>query len=160
MLGRSDSWTQDVVRAARHVYYAWSLGILAAVAIWWFLVAGAVTLAMPTTAASAPKADSTAVIPRADIAASADRTARVHLPGLSSLPIPTERQAFDEAQRGFQESDESAIERAFKTGDWILVTHDQPVRLTAIDGEAVEVEILVGVHAGRRGWLKARQLVP
>jgi len=91
-------------------------------------------------------------------------TAHVNLPGLvhayPSFPIPVERAAFDQAQRGYLESNEDAIEHAFAAYEWIAITHGQVIKVITRDGQAVEVELLDGPHAGRRGWLTARQLAP
>ena len=82
------------------------------------------------------------------------------MPAYPLFPIPVERAAFDEAQRGYRESDEDAIEHARTTSEWIAVTHGQEVRIVTRDGETVEVEVLEGRYHGRRGWLKASQLAP
>lgn len=87
-------------------------------------------------------------------------TAHVLLPGLPRLPIPVERAAFDEYQRGLRESDEDALARAEAASDWLTVWHGLAVRVLRVDGEAVQVTLLDGPEAGRAGWLKARQLGP
>jgi hypothetical protein len=118
---------------------------------WWILIAAVTVQTLPAPVALASTA-------RTELAVA--QSARIDLPGLSSLPIPVERAAFDEAQRGFRESDEAAIEHAFTAYEWIEVSHRQAVRVIAIDSEAVEVELVEGRHAGRRGWLKTRHLSP
>jgi hypothetical protein len=125
--------------------------LAAMVMIWWLLLATATVQLLPAPVASAPKGGP---------GVPSGRTARVHLPGLSSLPIPVDRAAFDEAQRGFKEGDEEAIEYVFTAYVWIEGSHGQAVRVVTIDGEAVEVELLEGRYAGRRGWLKTRHLSP
>ena len=112
------------------------------VTIWWLIAITAAHL-MPAPVESAAKIGG---------------LASVQIPGLSELPIPVERTAFDLAQRGFREADEDAIETAFSEYEWISVSHRQVVRVLSIDGPAVEVELLEGQHAGRRGWLLMRQL--
>ena len=71
-----------------------------------------------------------------------------------------ERAAFDAFRRGAGESDEDAIDRAFAISAWLPVEHGQAITVIEIDGEAWHVELLEGQHAGRRGWLKARNLRP
>jgi len=111
--------------------------------LWWLTIVVAAHC-VPAPAESAPKIGATATI---------------QVAGLPSLPIPVERTAFDLAQRGFRESDEDAIDRAFTEFEWIAVSHGQTVRIVTLDGNAVEAEVLEGVHAGRRGWHLLRQLV-
>jgi hypothetical protein len=77
---------------------------------------------------------------------------------MPSWPIPIERAAFDDAWRGFLESDEILIEQAFATSEWLDVSHGQAVSIVAVDSEAVQVELLDGPHRGRRAWLLARHL--
>jgi hypothetical protein len=88
----------------------------------------------------------------------AGEVARLYQPGMPYWPIPVERQAFDEYQRGSRESDEGAIEHAFAAFEWFEVAHGQAVRVVEVEGEAVQVELLDGQNAGRRGWLKPRHL--
>jgi hypothetical protein len=141
----------QVLRRGRRRGWGAAVVSLTVIVLPWWLLIGAAVQTLPAPAASAPKAG-------AEV--SFGQTARIHLPGLSSLPIPVERVAFDESQRGFRESDEDAIEHAFTAYAWIEVSHHQSVRVVAIDGGAVEVELLEGRHAGHRGWLKTRQLSP
>ena len=86
--------------------------------------------------------------------------AHLKQPGMRSWPIPTSRLAFDAANRGFAESDEDAIEFAFAVAEWIEVADRNRVRILAVDGEAIHVEILDGPSAGRQGWVKPRHLGP
>jgi hypothetical protein len=125
--------------------------LTAVVVLWWLLIAAAVTSTLPAPAISAPTAGS-GIAP--------GRTMRIHLPGMPDLPIPVERSAFDEAQRGFRESDDDAIERAFRSSAWITVARDQAALIVSVDGDAVQVELLDGPHTGRRGWLKRHNLAP
>ncbi|HZO29722.1 MAG TPA: hypothetical protein VFH48_27405 [Chloroflexota bacterium] len=127
-------------------------GALAAVVIgWWLLLGSAVIWLMPEPVASAtPK----------PFAAVRGQTARIHQPGIPSWPIPVERVAFDEARLGFQESDEAAIMHAFAAYEWIEATHDQPVWIVTVDGDAIQIELLEGLYAGDRAWLKTRNLAP
>jgi hypothetical protein len=136
------------IQAARFT----AAGALAAVVIsWWLLLGSAVTWLMPEPIASAtPK----------PFAAVPGQTARIHQPGIPSWPIPVERVAFDEARLGFQESDEVAIMHAFAAYEWIDASHDQLARIVTIDGDAIQIELLEGLYAGHRAWLKARNLAP
>jgi hypothetical protein len=126
-------------------------GLVVAVVVWWLLLAGAIVWLMPEPAASA-SSRRVAVVP--------GQTARLHQPGMPSWPIPVERAAFDEARRGFLESDEILIERAFATSEWLAASHGQAVSIVAVDGEAVQVELLEGPDAGRRAWVQPRHLGP
>jgi hypothetical protein len=112
------------------------------VAVWWLLILAAAGL-VPAPVASVPKIG---------------RTAHIHVPGLPSLPASVDRAAFELAQRGFMESDEEKIEHAFTAYEWIEVVHRQSIRVLMIDEHAVEVQLLEGQHAGRRCWLKLRQI--
>jgi hypothetical protein len=115
------------------------------VVTWWLLLAMVIAHVLPASVESAT-------------------SEYVNLPGFvsadSRLPIPVERVAFDESQRGYRESDEEAIDHAFTVYEWIEVSHRQAVRIVTWDGEAAEIELLEGRHTGRRGWLKAAQLSP
>ena len=126
-------------------------GLVVAVVAWWLVIGGALALTLPAPARSATPTP---------FAVAAGRDARIHQPGMPSWPIPVERAAFDDARRGFQESDEDLIERAFATSDWLDASHGQAVTIVAVDGEAVQVELLEGPHHGRRAWLLTRHLGP
>jgi hypothetical protein len=117
---------------------------------WWLLIAAAVQAALPESA----------VTPRSPFVVRAGQTARIVQPGIWAWAIPVHRLAYDEYERGVRESDEEAIDHAFTAFDWIRVSHGQLVWIAAVDGEAVQVELLEGRHAGRRGWLKTRHLGP
>jgi len=125
--------------------------LTALVMIWWLLIAGVIIHVAPAPAASSP----------GPLKGSAPgQRARIHQPGIPHWPIPVEREAFDDFQRGTRESDEDAIDRAFAISEWIPVEHDQAVVVIEVGREAVHVELLEGQHAGRRGWLQARNLRP
>lgn len=126
-----------------------SLGTL--VVVWWLAIAGAVAQLLPPPAASSPIQAAVPVV---------GRTAHIHQPGMPGWPIPVDRPAFDEHQRGFRESDEEAVERAFTMAAWIDVRDGQHVLIAAVDGEAVQVQLLDGPSAGQQGWLTARHLRP
>jgi hypothetical protein len=123
--------------------------LIAIVLPWWLLIGGAITVTMPGPAVAVPKVGTGVVL---------GQVMRIHAPGLAWLPIPVERAALDESRRGFSASDEDAIDHAFTAYEWIRVSHDQAVRVITVDGEAIEVELLEGRHAGRCGWLQRRQL--
>ena len=128
-----------------------SAGLLVLIVAWWLLIGGAVAL---TLAAPAKSASPT------PFAVVAGQTARIHQPGMPSWPIPVDRAGFDAFQRGAREGDEAAIEEAFQVSEWIHASHGQAVRIVAVDGEAVQVELLDGAYLGRRAWVKPRHLGP
>ena len=117
-------------------------GLAAIVVTWWLLIGVVVVQTTPAPVVLA------------------EDVGHVYLPGLSWLPIPVERAAFDESQRGYRESDEAAIERAFTAYEWIWVSHHDAVRIVTVDSEAIHVEMLEGPHVGRQGWLRPRHLGP
>jgi hypothetical protein len=119
------------------------------VVVWWLLIAAAVVVTLSPSATSAPGAGA-APIP--------GRQARIHQPRIEAWPVPVDRQAFDLARRGFHESDDALVDRAFESFEWVRVSHGDPVRIVTVDGEAVEVEFLDGPHSGRRGWVQPRHL--
>jgi hypothetical protein len=128
-------------------------GLVVAVVAWWLLIGAAVALTLPAPASSATATPT-------PFGVAAGRDARLHQPGMPSWPIPVERAAFDDARRGFQESDEDLIERAFATSEWLDASHGQAVTIVAVDGDAVQVELLEGTFRGRRAWLLPRHLGP
>jgi hypothetical protein len=119
--------------------------------IWWLLIAGVLVLTMQVPVASAPKAG---------LIVAPGWTGRINQTGMPVWLMPADRLAYEESQRGFRESDEEAIERAFTGSEWIEVFHRQAVRIVEVDGEAVQVELLEGWNVGRRGWLKPRHVGP
>ena len=143
--------TRRVARGTRGWLGRPSAALLVTVVAWWLLIGGAMALTMPAPAFSATPAP---------FAVEAGRAARIHQPGMPSWPIPIERAAFEEARRAFRESDEAALEHAFSAFEWFDVAHGQAVAIVAVDGEAVQVELLEGRSLGRRGWLKPRHLGP
>jgi hypothetical protein len=156
-LARTPAAGRSPARTGRQASVGWH-GINTAVAgllIWvmagWLLVAGAVAMTLPASAAARPMAGFVAV---------PGQTARIQQSGLPDWPIPVDRRAYDAYYRGFAESDDEAIERAFAASDWITVVDRQTVKIVEVDGEAVHVELLEGPNAGRHGWLKTRHLGP
>ena len=143
--------TDRFLRRARSFLKPPSVGLIAVVVAWWLLMAGAVALTLPAPAASATPTP---------LAVAAGQLARIHQPGMPSWPIPTEWVAFAAYQRGAREGDETAMEQAFTRYEWIEASHGQAVWIVAVDGEAIQVELLEGPHEGRRAWLKARNLGP
>jgi hypothetical protein len=126
-------------------------GLVVAVVAWWLMLGAAMTLTLPEPAASAAPTR---------FAVAVGRAARFYQPSMPSWPIPVERVAFDDARRGFLESDEILIERAFATSEWLDASHGQAVTIVAVDGEAIQVELLEGPHRGRRAWVQPRHLGP
>ena len=119
------------------------------VVLWWLLIGGAVALSLPPPARSAA--------PRPLIAAPG-QTARIHQPGMPSWPIPVSRVGFDAFQRGVREGDEAVMDEAFQVSEWIEAAHGQRVRIIAVDGDVIQIELLEGTYAGRRAWVKPRNL--
>src|SRR5689334_21935846 len=122
-------------------------GLMAVVVAWWLLIGGALLLALPSPTASAT--------PTVWALASGQRV-RIDQSGITHWPIPVERQAFDTYYRGVQESDDGAIDAAFASSEWISTNYGEAARIVAIDGEAVQIELLEGSYAGRRAWVKPR----
>jgi hypothetical protein len=139
------------VERRRHVWRGAAFRLGLGLGIWWLLVGAAVALTLPEPVRAVPQRPY-------------GSTARVNLPGMvpahPSLPIPVERAAFDLAQRGYLESNEGMLDVASTAYEWIAVTHGLAVNVVATDGEVVQVELLDGPYAGRRGWLKSSQLMP
>jgi hypothetical protein len=116
-------------------------GTLTVVVVRWWLILGAVTVwLMPEPMASA---------------SAEGQIAHIHQVGLPRLPIPVSRAGFDAFQRGVREADEDAIDDAFAVSEWIDVIPDQAVRTVQVDGDAIEIQVLDGVYAGRHAWVRA-----
>src|SRR5215212_7447691 len=127
------------------------LGLFVLVAAWWLLLAGVATAALsspvPSAATGAP-----VLLP--------GHHARIAQRGVRDWPIPTSRAAHDEFQRSIAEDNEAMMDNAFVIAEWVAVNHGDLVRVLAVDGEVVEIELLEGGYAGHRAWLKQRQLTP
>jgi hypothetical protein len=116
-------------------------GSLTVVVVSWWLILSAVTVWL---------------LPEPTVSASAEgQIAYIHQVGLPRLPIPVSRAGFDAFQRGVREADEDAIDDAFAVSEWIHVIPGQAVRILQVDGDAIELQVLDGVHAGRRAWVRA-----
>jgi hypothetical protein len=140
---RRNRHSESAARGARF----WGLAPL--VVAWWLVIAAIVVATMPGPVASAPK------VP---LVVEPGTMAQIEQHGMRDWPIPVDRAAFDDLRRAYQESDQQAIERAAEATAWLTVAHHQIVQVVAVDGEAVQVLILEGDHAGRRGWLLTRHL--
>ena len=116
-------------------------GFVIAVVAWWLVIGGAVALTLP-------------------FAAVPGQAARIHQPGITWWPIPVSREGFDSFQLGVRESNESKMNEAFEASEWIEARHGQEVRIVAIDGDAIQIELLEGAFRGRRAWLLSRHLGP
>jgi len=121
------------------------------VVAWWVLIAGAVLVTLPSPVSSAATG-APLLMP--------GHHARIAQRGIRDWPIPTSRLAYDRFQRGVAESDEAAVDDAFAMAEWVAVNHGDLVRVLAVDGEVVEIQLLEGGYAGHRAWLKQRQLTP
>jgi len=121
------------------------------VVAWWVLIAVAVSPMLPSPVVS---------FATGALLLMPGHHARIAQRGIRDWPIPTSRAAFDEFQRGFAEDDEDAMDGAFRSAEWVAVNYGDLVRVLAVDGEVVGIELLEGAYAGRRAWLKQRQLAP
>lgn len=121
------------------------------VVTWWLAIAGTLALTLPRSAASATSSPFLAV---------SGQWAHVRLIGLSHLPVPVSRAAFDEYARGMAQTDEATIEHAFEAYEWVNVSDRQAVRIVQTDGIAIQIELQEGAYAGRSAWVTARQLGP
>ena len=121
-----------------------------AVAVWWLLIAGSIagTLPAPVAVAQTPEF----VTPGSLVQVSAPPRVR--------WSIPVSRVEFDAYNVAFDMGDEAALEASLAATEWLPVADLEVVRVVQVDGVAVQVEILAGAFAGRRGWLKVRQLRP
>jgi hypothetical protein len=126
-------------------------GLVVAVVAWWLIIGAAVMLTLPSPAASATPTPFIAV---------PGQTAHIHQPGMTWWSVPVDRVGFDLFQRGSRESDERVVTEAFEVSEWIEARHGQAVRVLAVDGDAIQVELLEGTFRGRRAWLLPRHLSP
>ena len=151
MACRLFAWMRSHPSARRRAGRSSALLLTAVVTGWWLCLGVAIVMLLPISAVSAPKG---AYKP------SPGATAHIVQPGLKAWPIPVARIAFDDFYRGTAQTDESAIEAAFTESEWIEVEDRTSVRVTVVDGDAIEIELLDGSNAGRRGWVKPRHLGP
>ncbi len=155
-MARDRATRRVLARAWRRVTVDWrgrctvAIGLAVWVVTWWLIIAGAVAVMLPDAAST----------PAAGFIPLTGRTAHIEQPGIPGWPIPVDRRAYDEYYRGYQESDDDAIDHAFAAFEWIAVEHHQAVRIIEVDGEAHHGELLEGPNVGRRGWLKSRHLGP
>jgi hypothetical protein len=84
----------------------------------------------------------------------------VYAPPLKAWPIPTDRATFDAYRSAVAADDEGALTQLVGRSGWLPVSDRERVRIVAVDGSVVQVEVLDGPHAGGRGWLLAQQLSP
>src|SRR5688572_1472438 len=124
---------------------------LLGVGLVWLVIFGAIVLAVPTVSTPAN---------RLALAVETGHAAHLHAPPLTEWPIPVGRMEFDAYNLALDSDDEVAIAKVEAIADWIIVAADQAVLVLYVDGDAVQVELLDGADAGRRGWLKRRHLVP
>src|SRR5688572_6873 len=117
----------------------------------WLVIFAAIVFTVPTVSTPAH---------RLGLTVAPGRTAHLHAPPLSDWPIPVGRMEFDAYNLALDSDDEVAIAKVEAIADWIIVAADQAVLVLYVDGDAVQVELLDGADAGRRGWLKRRHLVP
>jgi hypothetical protein len=125
--------------------------LLVGVTSYWLLVFAAISLAAPVPAKAA-RTPHAVFVPGS--------LATIYAPPLKEWPIPTDRTTFDDYQRAVRESDEGGITDVIGRPGWVPVADQQRVRVAAVDGTAVRVELIDGQHTGERGWPLARQLRP
>ena len=121
-----------------------------AVAAWWLLIVGSIVGTVPAPAAVAQLPDFVAP----------GRSVQISAPPRVRWSIPVGRIEFDAYNLAVDMDDETALESSYAATEWIPVADLEIVRVVQVDGEAVQVELLDGAFAGRRGWLKAGQLRP
>src|SRR5215212_895444 len=138
-------------RVVRAAFGSPVIGLFILVTSWWLLIAVVVSPMLPSP-----------VLPAATRGAllMPGHHARIAQRGVRDWPLPTSRLAFDTFQRGFAESDEAAVDDAFRIAEWVAVNHGDAVLVIAIDDEVVEIRLLEGSYVGRLAWLKQRQLTP
>jgi hypothetical protein len=129
-------------------------GALASIVLgWWLLIGGVVVWLMPATAGAHPTPSNRfAVVPA--------QTAHIYQPGVASRPVVATRAGLDTLQRTLRETDEQPIENADAIPEWIVIGQDETVRIVAINGVTVQVELLEGAYAGRFVWLEVQNLSP
>lgn len=153
MLGRSTHLAGCLVAASYRVMRPPSLTLCIVVMIWWLLIAMTIVILLPGQEAAVAQ---TAGVPMEG------QAARIDLRRTWPLLIPVDRWAYDHdaGYDGFRSDDLDGITLPRAGSAWIKVWHDQLVRVVAVDGDAVQVEVLEGYYRGGLGWLAARQLGP
>jgi hypothetical protein len=92
------------------------------------------------------------------VLATTGQTARIHRPTVPAHPVAANRAGLDAFQRSIRENDEGLREEAYVVSMWFAVSHDQLVKIIAVDGDAIQVELLEGLYAGRHAWLTTQDL--
>ena len=141
-------WSALVARCRSHRSVVW---LVVGVVAFWLVLFGLVTLALP------PRSN---VGARATFDITVGGVAHVYAPPLQTWPIPTDRATYEDYQRAVRESDEGGITDVIARPGWVSVADREAVQVVTVDGDAVQVEVVGGQHAGERGWLLARQLRP
>jgi hypothetical protein len=129
------------------------IGSTLAIAVlgWWLLLGAAIAWLVSEPAVSATPTPFTGV---------PGQTARIHRPAVPAHPIAANRAGLDAFQRSIRENDEGLLEEAYMVSNWFAVGHGQMIRITAVDGDAIQIELLEGPYAGRPAWVATQDLGP
>ena len=119
----------------------------------WLLLGGVIVSLMPGQADAAPTPSSRFVV-------LPGQAARIRQPGVPSRPVLASHAGLDRFQHTMRVSDEQPIEDAFAVADLIAIGDGQAVRIVAVDGTTVQVELLDGAYAGHLTWLDVQDLDP
>jgi hypothetical protein len=143
---RASLWVLSVPGRVGAATAAVVLGVTA----WWLLIVASIagTVPAPPVLAQIPEF------------VSPGRSVEISAPPRVTWSTPVSRAEFDAYNLAFDMDDEAALESSFAATEWIPVADQQVVRIIQVDDMVVQVEVLDGAFAGRRGWLKARQLRP
>ena len=144
------SWALPWILLIRRRIGAGTAALGLAVAAWWLLIVGSVVGTVPAPAVVAQIPDFV----------SPGRSVQISVSPRVRWSIPVSRAEFDAYNLAVDMRDETALDSSYAATEWIPVADLEIVRIVQVDGEAVQVELQDGAFAGRRGWLKARQLRP
>jgi hypothetical protein len=108
---------------------------------WWLLLGAALIWVSPDPLAKAMPTPFDVV---------EDQIARVHHPGPIRWAVPVNRAGFDAFERGTREGSQTLIDEAYELSEWIEAAHGQAVKIITVDGDAIQIEVLEGMYAGRR----------
>jgi hypothetical protein len=86
------------------------------------------------------------------------RWAYIDAPSLQAWPIPTDREIYEGYKRAQLTDDPDVVTGVIARSEWVPVANRDAVRVLAVDGDAVRVQLLEGQSVGRRGWVEVRQL--
>jgi hypothetical protein len=127
------------------------VGLWVAVVIWWLLVSGIIAI-MITTTEPAGEADAVFYIPGQD--------AHLVAGHLGSWLIPSNHATFDDHQGRVLAGRGRIFTDAISQPGWIRVVEGPAIRVIAVVGDAVEIELLESPGTGGRGWIHMVYLRP